>query len=462
MRIENFAIIIGAMKAGTSSLYNHLATHPEIARCHPKEPNFFGSAKWEKGRGWYEAQWKDYDPARHAWVLEASTQYTKRPMHQHAAARIGGFEARFKFLYIVRDPVDRIESHLAHNIAKGRTTLESYPRMMDRAVAVSRYAFQLDRFREAVGGGEVLVLDFDELKADPNRLLRRCTDFLDIDGGFAFKARPPSNTRRAKNGSETFRLAPEERRALRHRLRDDMRRFGERYGFDTARWDCPPTGSRAKAPRAAVPSDGPSRDPAAPAPNKAAPRPDSEYWDRRQRMMYYQYVLAVAGPLARDARSLIDVGSWNTSIAEELDWIPDRVALDLRQPYSSKAVRGVKADFLQFEPERRFDFALCLQVLEHIPDAARFARKLQEVADRVLVSVPYEWPKGTCRYHCQDPVDERKLADWFGREPDYRIVVEEPLQNGRTNRRLIAYFHDPREKFDLKEYRRGSGAGARD
>lgn len=453
-RINDFALIIGAMKAGTTSLYRHLAAHPEIAPSRPKEPNFFGSTKWTKGRDWYEARWQDFDPARHAWALEASTHYTKHPMHPKAAARIAAFDARFKFLYIMRDPVDRIESHIAHNVAMGHVTAADHRAMLDRAIAVSSYAAQLERFRAALGTPDILLLDFDELLRDPAALLSRCTRFLGIDERFVFEPRPPANVRKAQNGSESFRLTAEERLNLRTALADDMRRLSDDWGFETAKW-----GFGEPSPR---PPSKPAR---SPSPVLArAPRPPGKYWERRQGMMYYEYVRALAFPLAAKARSLIDVGSHGTSLAEDFDWIPERVALDLRTPYASEAVRGIQADFLAFEPDRRYDFALCLQVLEHVPEAGAFAQKLLAVADRVLVSVPYRWPEGVCKHHCQDPVDEAKLAAWFGRAPDYRLVVEEPFRDRRNSRRLIAYFHPPGEAFDPKHYRnrapRGDGAEA--
>ena len=185
------------------------------------------------------------------------------------------------------------------------------------------------------------------------------------------------------------------------------------------------------------------------------PKTGDGYFKRRQDMMYYRYIQVMAGRLAADATSLIDVGSWNTSMAEEMDWIAHRVALDLRVPYSSEKVIGVKADFYEYQPERRFDFALCLQVLEHVPDAAAFAQKLLAVADRVLVSVPYKWPEGVGKGHVQDPVDEKKVAGWFDRKPDYQIVVEEPLTRGRSSRvkarRLIAYYHRAGEPFRVED-----------
>lgn len=39
--INNFAVIIGCMKCGTTSLFYYLSQHPQIAACNPKEPNFF-------------------------------------------------------------------------------------------------------------------------------------------------------------------------------------------------------------------------------------------------------------------------------------------------------------------------------------------------------------------------------------------------------------------------------------
>ena len=75
--IENFAIIIGAMKAGTTTLFDHLAAHPAIAPASPKEPGFFAfEEKFDAGLASYEALF-DFDAESHKWALEASTDYTK-------------------------------------------------------------------------------------------------------------------------------------------------------------------------------------------------------------------------------------------------------------------------------------------------------------------------------------------------------------------------------------------------
>ena len=41
MKIKEYILIIGAMKCGTTTLFDLLAQHPQIAPCKPKEPGFF-------------------------------------------------------------------------------------------------------------------------------------------------------------------------------------------------------------------------------------------------------------------------------------------------------------------------------------------------------------------------------------------------------------------------------------
>lgn len=231
--IPRFALIVGAMKSGTTTLYDYLVTHPAIAGCARKEPNFFSSRNGRGGPKRYAEGWADFDPARHRYALEASVDYTKHPRHPMVARRIAAFPAEFKFIYIMRDPIDRIESHIAHNIAKGRVTARDYAAMMEGAISTSRYGYQLDTFRAPLGNPEMLLLDFEDLKREPLALLDRVTDFLGLER-FAFEHRPPSNTRRAS--SADFRLPRAERAALHAALAGDMADFARDYGFDVAHW----------------------------------------------------------------------------------------------------------------------------------------------------------------------------------------------------------------------------------
>lgn len=175
----------------------------------------------------------------------------------------------------------------------------------------------------------------------------------------------------------------------------------------------------------------------------------ADYWARRSDLLYYRYVDLIVRTVGAQATSLIDVGSGNCPYLEWFDWIPDRVSVDIRAPYRSETVTGIAGDIHALDFGRRFDVCTCLQVLEHVPEAGPFARRLMELAELVVVSVPFKWgdkPEPTPG-HVHDPVDRRSLRRWFGRAPNYQIVVTEPFLRHK-NRRLIALYHaDPERRF---------------
>lgn len=171
------------------------------------------------------------------------------------------------------------------------------------------------------------------------------------------------------------------------------------------------------------------------------------YWNDRFDLMYYQTVDFIVRAVGAEARSLVDVGTGGCPYLEWFPWIERRVSIDINKPYSSPAVQALNANILDDDVPVGFDLCTCLQVLEHVPEAGRFARRLMELAPTVIVSVPYQWPDGKTQGHVHDPVDVDKLIGWFGREPNYHIVVEEPLRRTK-NKRLVAIFDEnPKRSF---------------
>lgn len=244
--IKNFAVVIGAMKSGTTTLYQYLNQHPQVCHGVRKELNFFSNAaRVKKGRDAYLALWPDFDPARHRIALDVSPGYTKAPAVKGVPQRIRSFADKgsdFRFIYIVRDPVDRIESHLAHNIAQERIAFDVGldDDMMRHALAVSRYARQLDLFREGWGGDpDILLLDFNDLVRRPLDVAERCAAFLGLDP-FAFRPLPPANVRKKQHRAQEFRLGPQARAELGKRLLPDILEFRDRYGFDVSAWKSAP------------------------------------------------------------------------------------------------------------------------------------------------------------------------------------------------------------------------------
>lgn len=165
------------------------------------------------------------------------------------------------------------------------------------------------------------------------------------------------------------------------------------------------------------------------------------YWQSRQRSKYMREVRRLVDEVADGAQSILDVGSNGCG---NVDWwpaIPRRVSLDISTPYVAAGVESIRADFLTHTFSEAFDIVLCLQVLEHIPNARAFAERLLAVAKKhVIVSVPYKWEAGRCKPHVHDPVDESKLLHWFGRQPSYSRVVREGFASLTGSARIVCRY----------------------
>ena len=151
------------------------------------------------------------------------------------------------------------------------------------------------------------------------------------------------------------------------------------------------------------------------------------YWQGRKDLQYYRTVQEFAEKYCPEGSTLLDVGGGVGLGCRYLEWFDqyDRTAVELpTKGCTLDGVRVVHADFLQWEPDRQFDLVLCLQVLEHVPDASAFARKLLTCGRVIIISVPYRWPAGACSEHVHDPVDESKLKAWTERKPAESAVVD--------------------------------------
>jgi hypothetical protein len=184
----------------------------------------------------------------------------------------------------------------------------------------------------------------------------------------------------------------------------------------------------------------------------------ADYWEERKNILYYQVVRILVDDIGQGAASIIDVGSAGCPYVDWFPSIPIRSSIDLRRPYVASGVRSFTGDFLDWEPDRRYDVVTCLQVLEHVPNAASFAQKLLSIGNTVVVSVPYKWPEGHTKSHVHDPVDETKMRDWFGREPNFSYICTELL--APVTRLVQVYESSPNPWRGLNQRRRRIEQGA--
>lgn len=182
----DYFFIIGAMKAGTTSLFKYLADHPDLCPSSRKEPRIFRDpGETEIQRSALRALFPER--ARQRWCFEASTAYTKHPRFTGVPERLRRVVPDARLIYLVRNPVERTWSQYVHNLAHGRETrtferaLDEVPQYLD----ISRYHLQLTQYYKVFPRDQVLVVAFEEMVADPVETVRQICRFLDVDSSYA-------------------------------------------------------------------------------------------------------------------------------------------------------------------------------------------------------------------------------------------------------------------------------------
>jgi hypothetical protein len=216
------AVILGAMKSGTSSLHHYLVQQPGVIEPLRKEVHYF-DVNLGRGEAWYRAHFGRVGEA--GLNLDSSPYYL---FHPAVPQRLHALLPDARLIVLLRDPVRRAYSHYWHERDKGRETLSfedaiaaeaerlgnSEQRLADGTLersrehqhfsylARGRYAEQLDRWFTVFPRAQFLVLCFEDLARDPVGVLNVTLDFLGLPRAddVSLEAR---NTRRYEPMAET-------------------------------------------------------------------------------------------------------------------------------------------------------------------------------------------------------------------------------------------------------------------
>lgn len=180
--LPNF-LLIGAMKAGTTTLYEDLLSVPGIYLPPEKEPNDLAFAEVETEAGLARYRAKYAAGAAAALRGDASTAYAKLPTYEgvaERALRVLGPEIRI--LYLTRDPIRRIVSqyHHLHGLGLETRPLNEAVLADETYVAYSQYARQLAPWQAAFGAENILVMAFEDYVQDRRACLSEICRFLGV------------------------------------------------------------------------------------------------------------------------------------------------------------------------------------------------------------------------------------------------------------------------------------------
>lgn len=202
-------LIIGAQKAGTTSLHKYLLSHPCIAHT-PKEIHFF-DLYFSRGLSYYKSFFPSIinktllTQVRSSKILagEATPYYL---FHPRVAERVAQVLPNVKLIAVLRDPVDRAYSHYNYMLKKGKETLKfeeaiakeeerlefdcekilneddyfSYSHQHHSYLSRGIYIEQIKRWHSFFPKEQMLIIDSKRLKLQTEEVLSEVLSFLSL------------------------------------------------------------------------------------------------------------------------------------------------------------------------------------------------------------------------------------------------------------------------------------------
>lgn len=197
MAIRPSFFVIGAQKAGTTTLHDWLVTSPEVILPSIKETHFFSEAeRYNLGVGWYEKQFDQNALSGKSVVGEVDPDYL---FFNEAAERIQQMVSNPKLIVMLREPVARARSQYLMSCRRGYEELPFVDALSAERgrcaggarfnlenhsyIARGLYFEQIIKWQEIFASSEMLFIKFNDLfnPEKHDRTIREICSFLGIN-----------------------------------------------------------------------------------------------------------------------------------------------------------------------------------------------------------------------------------------------------------------------------------------
>lgn len=229
-------LVIGAPKAGTTSLHHYLRTHPQIYLPPEKEAPFFShDREFRQGWDWYLRSTFDDAPPERLWGKVTPWYMAGSPKREEGVSgrpapgeklervipdRIRSVLPDVKLIAILRDPVERCISNYRMLVKHGETqrsfdetTAEllkpetlAATRVQDiptnRYVVRGEYGRILKGYFDVFPREQILVLFSADLEREPQQVVRQVLEHIGADANFV----PPNLGQRYHRGGRRLRF----------------------------------------------------------------------------------------------------------------------------------------------------------------------------------------------------------------------------------------------------------------
>jgi len=199
--------IVGAPRAGTTSMNGYLRRHPEVFIPYVKEAHFFGADLVKTPHPFFVLDKDRYlrlfaAGGKSRAVGETSVMYL---YSRTAAEEIKEFSPEARIVIMLRHPVDMMYSHHSHlywagyeDVADFRRALALEPRRRQGHLVpaganlrqalfyrkTARYSEQISRYLRCFGRDKVHVILYDDLREDTAGVYAEVVSFLGLSPGF--------------------------------------------------------------------------------------------------------------------------------------------------------------------------------------------------------------------------------------------------------------------------------------
>ena len=180
MKVDFF--IVGAPKAGTTSLYHYLNEHPKISMSSVKEPNYFSHEELENQKLYYKSNkinsldsYHNLFPTRDANLIygEASVSYL---FYKNVAEKIKTYNRMQKIIILLRNPIERAFSHYLmdarlglisksfESVVDGFETTSKNKLYYQQYIELGKYYNQILNYKRLFNDKNILIIDYEDFK----------------------------------------------------------------------------------------------------------------------------------------------------------------------------------------------------------------------------------------------------------------------------------------------------------
>lgn len=181
-----FYFMPGVTKSATTWLWKIFQEHPEICTSHKLDRVNFFSLHYQKGFSWYEEHFNFQDS--HKILLDPTPEYIKDPL---APERISQFRPDAKFIFTLRNPIDRAVSLWWHQKRKGRINyafedlflrknIGSFM-LYDEWIISGFYMHWINKYLDFFPSENIKIMLYDDLQINPYAYAKEVFTFLKVD-----------------------------------------------------------------------------------------------------------------------------------------------------------------------------------------------------------------------------------------------------------------------------------------